>query len=105
DDRLVSSACSEIIEHTTSRQSVLIFAAGVGHARHIQNILQQRSGCEVGLVAGDTPTAERAEILSRFKREAIKADLFGNVKPPLKYLVNVNVLTTGFDAPNIDCVV
>lgn len=25
--------------------------------------------------------------------------------PPLKYLVNVNVLTTGFDAPNIDCIV
>ena len=22
----------------------------------------------------------------------------------MKYLVNVNVLTTGFDAPNIDCV-
>ncbi len=77
DDRLVSSACSEIIEHTTSRQSVLIFAAGVGHARHIQNILQQRSGCVVGLVAGDTPTAERAEILSRFKREAIRRTCSG----------------------------
>ena len=25
--------------------------------------------------------------------------------PQLKYLVNVNVLTTGFDAPNVDCVV
>lgn len=25
--------------------------------------------------------------------------------PPLKYLCNVNVLTTGFDAPNVDCVV
>ena len=105
DDRLVSSACSEIIEHTTSRNSVLIFAAGVGHARHIQNILQQRSGCEVGLVTGDTPALERAELLERFRGETVKADIFGAVKPPLKYLVNVNVLTTGFDAPNIDCVV
>jgi DNA repair protein RadD len=31
--------------------------------------------------------------------------LFGDPKPPLKYLINVNVLTTGFDAPNVDCVV
>ncbi len=105
DDRLVSSACSEILEHTTDRNSVLIFAAGVGHARHIQTLLQQRSQQEVGLVTGDTPAGERAELLTRFKRETVKADLFGNIKPPLKYLVNVNVLTTGFDAPNIDCVV
>ena len=105
DDRLVSSACSEILEYTAHRHSVLIFAAGVRHARHIQNILQQRSQQEVGLVTGDTPAGERAELLARFKRQTIKADLFGNVKPPLKFLVNVNVLTTGFDAPNIDCVV
>lgn len=105
DDRLVSSACSEIIEYTTSRNSVLIFAAGVGHARHIQNILQRRSGCEVGLITGGTPAMERAELLARFKGETVKADIFGAVKPPLKFLVNVNVLTTGFDAPNIDCVV
>lgn len=105
DDRLVSSACSEIIDYTTSRHSVLIFAAGIGHARHIQNILQRRSGCEVGLVTGETPAGERAEILARFKRQTVKADIFGNTLSPLKYLVNVNVLTTGFDAPNIDCVV
>ena len=104
-DALVSSACSEIIEQTASRNSVLIFAAGISHARHIQSLLQQRSRNEVGLVTGDTPAVERAELLARFKRETVKADLFGNTKPPLKYLVNVNVLTTGFDAPNIDCVV
>lgn len=104
-DALVSSACTEIIQQTANRNSVLIFAAGVSHARHIQIILQQRTQQEVGLVTGDTPATERAELLARFKRDIVKADLFGNNKPPLKYLVNVNVLTTGFDAPNIDCVV
>jgi DNA repair protein RadD len=104
-DALVSSACSEIIDQTASRNSVLIFAAGVHHAKHIQNLLQERMRQEVGLVTGDTPVLERAELLSRFKRQAVKSDLFGNHKSPLKYLVNVNVLTTGFDAPNIDCVV
>jgi DNA repair protein RadD len=102
---LVSSACTEIIEQTASRNSVLIFAAGVSHARHIQQTLQQRVRQEVGLVTGDTPAGERAELLARFKRQPVQADIFGGTKPPLKYLVNVNVLTTGFDAPNIDCVV
>lgn len=105
DERLVSSACSEIIEHAAQRNSILIFAAGVQHARHIQKVLGQRSGQEVGLVTGDTPAGERAELLARFKGQAVKADIFGNTKPPLKYLVNIGVLTTGFNAPNIDCVV
>lgn len=104
-DALVSSACTEIIQETTDRNSVLIFAAGIDHARHIQKLLQERSKHEVGLVTGDTPALERTELLARFKRQTVKADLFGTVKPPLKYLVNVNVLTTGFDAPNVDCVV
>ncbi len=105
DDRLVSSACSEILEQTADRNSILIFASGVHHARHIKQILEQRTQQEVGLVTGDTPALERAELIARFKRQPIKADIFGNNKPPLKYMVNVNVLTTGFDAPNIDCVV
>ena len=104
-DALVSSACTEIIEQTKDRNSILIFASGVGHARHIQTILQHRTKQEVGLVTGETPALERAELLARFRGEVVKADLFGNNKPSLKYLVNVNVLTTGFDAPNIDCVV
>jgi DNA repair protein RadD len=40
-------------------------------------------------------------LLARF-RNTSSEDLLQ--RQPLKYLVNVNVLTTGFDAPNIDCV-
>jgi len=105
DERLVWSACTEIIEQTADRNSVLIFASGVHHAKHIKKVLEQRTHQEVGLVTGDTPALERAELIARFKRQPVKADIFGNNKPPLKYMVNVNVLTTGFDAPNIDCVV
>jgi len=39
--------------------------------------------------------------LARFRGEASE-NLFE--RKPLKYVVNVYVLTTGFDAPNIDCV-
>jgi len=91
DDR-VESACGEIVEHTAKRQSVLIFASGVPHGQHIAEVMREISGAEVGAVFGDTHNLERDRVLSDFKAGKIK------------YLVNVNVLTTGFDAPNIDCV-
>ena len=91
DDALVRSACREIVEHARDRHSVLIFASGVQHALHVQRIFGEM-GQECGFVCGETLPFERAETLEQFK----------NGK--LKYLVNVNVLTTGFDAPNIDCV-
>ncbi|MBI1373334.1 MAG: DEAD/DEAH box helicase [Phycisphaera sp.] len=91
DDSLVRSACREIVDHTQDRHSVLIFAAGVQHALHVQRVLGE-IGHDCGFVCGDTLPFERGETLERFKNGE------------LQYLVNVNVLTTGFDAPNIDCV-
>jgi len=91
-DRLVVSACAEIVGLTHDRHSCLVFASGVKHGQHIAKVLQDVSGRECGFVCGDTPTKERDELLGRFKAG------------DLKYLANVNVLTTGFDAPNIDCV-
>ncbi len=91
EDSLVRSACREIVDFTQDRRSALIFAAGVAHAEHIQRVLREL-GQECGLVCGDTLPFDRAETLRRFRARE------------LKYLVNMNVLTTGFDAPNIDCV-
>jgi len=92
EDRLVESACAEIIEHSRDRHAVLIFASGIAHGRHICRVLRQRHGVECGFVCGESLPYERDELLGRFKRGE------------LKYLCNVNVLTTGFDAPSIDCV-
>jgi DNA repair protein RadD len=91
-ESLVQSACIEIVEHTTGRNACLIFASGVKHGQHIVEILQREHGIDCGFVCGETPTAERDATLGRFKAGQ------------LKYLCNVNVLTTGFDAPHIDCV-
>lgn len=91
DAALVETACREIVEQTRDRQAVLIFAAGVAHAQHVRATLEQL-GQECGFVCGDTTPLERAATLDRFRTG------------DLKFLVNVNVLTTGFDAPNIDCV-
>ena len=92
DDNLVLSACREIIEHTQERRSVLIFASGVRHGQHICRIMTERHKVECGFVCGETPPFERDSLLKRFREGTVK------------YLCNVNVLTTGFDAPNTDCV-
>ncbi|RIK82081.1 MAG: DNA helicase [Planctomycetota bacterium] len=92
EDYLVLSACREIIEHTQDRRSVLIFASGVRHGQHICRVMSERHRVDCGFVCGETLPFERDSLLKRFREGA------------LKYLCNVNVLTTGFDAPNIDCV-
>ena len=92
EDRLVEAACGETVGYTHDRRGVLIFATGVKHGEHIVRVLKEQHGIECGFVTGETPTRERDAILGRFRRGE------------LKYLCNVNVLTTGFDAPHIDCV-
>ncbi len=101
-DTLVSAACAEIFQQTADRQSVLIFASGIQHGLHIVDVLQREHGVECGFVCGETPTFERDRLIGRFRRQDGKG-LFGDNRP-LKYLCNVNVLTTGFDAPNVDCI-
>ena len=101
-DGLVRAACAEIVQQTADRQSVLIFASGIQHGLHVVDTLQREHGVECGFVCGDTPTPERDRLIGRFRRQSGKG-LFGDNRP-LKYLCNVNVLTTGFDAPNVDCI-
>ncbi|MCA9310023.1 MAG: DEAD/DEAH box helicase family protein [Phycisphaerales bacterium] len=91
-DNLVRGACGEILEQAWDRSSILIFAAGVAHGRHIVDVLRDVYGVECGFITGDTPSAERAATIARFR------------SGDLRFLANINVLTTGFDAPNVDCV-
>ena len=91
-DRLVRSACAEIAEHTKGRKACLIFASGIQHGLHVQRVLQEDHGVRCGFVCGDTPTAERDATIREFREGR------------LPYMANVNVLTMGFDAPNVDCI-
>ena len=88
---LVASACAEIVELIHNRKSVLIFTTSVEHCQHVAAEISRRSGTECGVVTGDTPAGQRADLLARFRGEQVKDGLFGDVKPPLKYLANVNV--------------
>ena len=104
EDAVVSSACREIVELTQNRKSVLVFCSSVAHCRSVAEKISRLAGTECAVVTGDTPSWERAETLERFKGHEVASDLFGTPKPPLKFVCNVECLTTGFDAPNIDCV-
>lgn len=104
-EELVNASCSEVAVLTKERKSVLIFCTSVEHCKHVAEAITRHSGKECAVVTGETSAGLRAEIIARFRGEHVPADLFGTPKPPLKYLANVGVLTTGFDAPNTDCVV
>lgn len=71
------------------RKGVMIFSASVKHAEEIMQYLPVDNS---RVVLGDTATHERDQIVEDFK------------KRKFKYLVNVSVLTTGFDAPHVDVI-
>src|SRR5262249_42905616 len=92
-ERLVAAACGQTIDYTPSPNAVLIFASGIRNGEPIVQVMKRKHGIDCGFITGATPVRERESLLAHFKRGQ------------LKYLCNFNVLTTGFDAPNIDCVV
>lgn len=89
---LVSEAVAEIVQLCASRKSWLLFGAGVKHAQHIADELL-KNGIVSACVHGETPAAERDHLLTQFK--------LGNIQA----ISNANLLTTGFDAPNIDALI
>ncbi len=87
--RATPTIIAEIVERARERRGVMIFAATVAHAEEILGYLPE---AEAALVTGATPSRERTQIIEAFKAGQ------------LKYLVNVAVLTTGFDAPHVDLI-
>lgn len=90
-DEINDAAVREILRHGEARSSWLVFCAGVAHAEHIAYKLRAE-GITCQTVTGETPKAERDAMLADFKACRIRA------------LTNANVLTTGFDAPNVDLI-
>lgn len=67
----------------------MIFTSSVRHAKEIITYLPEDMSA---LVVGETEDTQRDLIIHLFKEKKIK------------YLVNVSVLTTGFDAPHVDVI-
>ncbi|MEG8157897.1 DEAD/DEAH box helicase, partial [Escherichia coli] len=87
--RITPHIISQIMEFAATRKGVMIFAATVEHAKEIVGLLPAE---DAALITGDTPGAERDVLIENFKAQRFR------------YLVNVAVLTTGFDAPHVDLI-
>lgn len=87
--RKTANIIADVVNQSRNRNGVMIFAATVKHAIECLESLPKELSA---LVTSETPKEERASILARFKRKE------------LKYLVNVSVLTTGFDAIHVDVI-
>lgn len=89
--RLTPLIIKNIVDITESydRKGVMIFSSTVKHAEEILECLPEG---EAQIVIGETESTERDRIVEDFKAKKFK------------YLVNVSVLTTGFDAPHVDVI-
>ncbi|RKF19727.1 DEAD/DEAH box helicase [Alginatibacterium sediminis] len=87
--RITQAICAQIKSLAEDRQAVMIFAASVKHAQEIQSYFEPK---QCALITAETPMLERDQLIQAFKNKE------------LKFLVNVSVLTTGFDAPHVDMI-
>lgn len=81
----------EVISLAGNRKAWLFFCAGVDHAMHVKDKLTER-GIVAECIHGGTLKSDRERILREYKQGKIKA------------LTNANILTTGFDHPDIDMI-
>lgn len=84
--RKTAAIVADIVAQTQDATGVMIFAATVQHAKEVMASLHPDNA---RLITGETKKGERDKYIADFK------------KGKFLYLVNVGVLTTGFDAPNV----
>jgi DNA repair protein RadD len=87
--RITPLIIQNIVDMSADRHGVMIFTSSVNHAKEIMQSLPPFISA---LVVGETEDSDRDEIIQAFKDKKIK------------FLVNVSVLTTGFDAPHVDVI-
>lgn len=87
--RKTAAIVADVVEKSRNRKGVMFFAATVQHGHEILASLPPELSF---FIDGKTDTATRKRAIEAFKAKRIK------------YLVNVQVLTTGFDAPHVDVI-
>lgn len=90
-EEITYAAIQEMLELGADRKHWLIFAAGVEHAIHIADMLKDY-GITAEAVHSSLSKEERDKRIGDFKSGKLRA------------VVNNNVLTTGFDYPEIDLI-
>lgn len=92
-DAITVAALHEAAQLAHTRNHWLVFASGISHAEHVAACLTDRYNIPASFVHSGLTNEERDRRLRDFKAGKIRA------------MVNNNILTTGFDYPDIDCIV
>lgn len=92
-DPLTKACVDEITQHSVDRRKWLVFTAGISHCEHVRDEIRSR-GISCEMLTGKTPTEERNKIIDWHKEKTQET----------RCLVNVSVLTTGYDNPAIDLI-
>ena len=88
---VTDAAIKEVIDRASDRKKWLVFAIDIDHAEHIAETLL-RAGIKT-MIVHSKMEFDRDTVIKMFKDGKYQA------------IVNVNVLTTGFDVPDIDLIV
>ena len=87
----VRHAVTEIIRYAHDRVGVLVFASGLKHAELLR-LEFERQGVVAHVIEGNMSNEDRTKHIGDFRAKRSK------------YLINVNVLSIGFDASHIDLI-
>lgn len=92
EQRVTVGAFSEAVQVAADRKKWLVFANNIEHTEECQNILNMM-GVSSLVVHSKMDSKERDANIEAFKRGEARA------------MINRDILTTGFDVPDIDCIV
>lgn len=90
--KVINDAVVEKWMEKAGDRKTVVFCSTVTHAEDLLEVFLE-AGVEAAMVVGTTPKDERAETLDSLSRGS------------LQVVVNVAVLTEGFDAPQVACIV
>lgn len=92
DKTLMDHMIDEVKLYAHDRKKILVFCSGIEHAEDVADAFHKEGWKAIHLTGNDTKEV-RQDVIHNFK--------FGD----LRVLCNRDILTTGFDAPNVDCIV
>lgn len=87
------AALKEAVGYGWDRRSWMVFAAGIEHAEHVAEMLNNTFGVPTCVIHSKLSVEQRDERLRDFKRGKYRC------------VVNKDVLTTGFDHPPLDLII
>lgn len=99
-DEITEAALRETLEVASDRSRIMVFATGVDHVEAIKDMLELMG--ETAAYVHSKMPVKRDPITKRTPREQALHD---HATGAVRWLVNADILTTGYDDPLLDCIV